>query len=524
MRQSVRELVGQSLMLSFDGCHATTELLNALAETRANGVILFARNIGSPHELWELNRALQSHAAAIGSPPLLISIDQEGGIVSRLPAPFTTMPSQMAQAATGDPEIAYRCAFLTGRQLRASGINTNFAPVLDVNNNPANPVIGTRSFGADPGLVAMFGLAALRGYADAGVIATAKHFPGHGDTEVDSHLGLPRVAHGRSRLDQVELAPFVAAFAADTPAVMTAHIIFSALDDVPATLSRRILTDLLRHELGYNGVVFTDALTMQAIAALYGPAEAALRSKLAGADVLLPLGMLDDQIAVARALCSAVEDGTVPRAMFEATADRLARLRAKYSVQYALPPFAAPDPAVYAEALDIARRSITMVHNRALLPLAPATRLVLIDCLLPRFSLVEEALAQAATFQALVAETFSELTTLVIGPEPSDEEIAQAVGLLRRGDVAMFVSRNATHIPRQLDLARALCAAGKPVIHVAARSPYDAGLVVDAAAALVTYGDSEVSLCALVEVLAGQTLPRGQAPVELPFASSGKDT
>ena len=255
--------------------------------------------------LHELCGALQAQATALGLPPLLIAIDQEGGIVSRLPAPFITTPSSMAQAATDDPAAAQECTRITGRQLRAFGINTNFAPVLDVNCNPANPVIGTRAFGADPHTVTRYGLAALQGYRETGVIATIKHFPGHGDTGVDSHFGLPVAHHDRARLDAVELAPFKAAIAAGAPALMSAHMVFSALDNLPATLSRAILTELLRSELGFEGVIFTDALNMRAIADRYGATEAAIMAKAAGADVLLPLGHLAGQVAVVKALSDA---------------------------------------------------------------------------------------------------------------------------------------------------------------------------------------------------------------------------
>src|SRR5262245_37329691 len=257
MSHSSADLVGQSLLLSFSGSELTREIQMALERVRPAGVILFAANIASPAGLRRLCAELQQSVARLGLPPLLIGVDQEGGVVSRLPAQFVTTPCAMAQAIGGDPEAARECATITGRQLRACGVNLNFAPVLDVNCNPANPVIGTRSFGADAGTVTRFGLAALAGYRTAGVIATVKHFPGHGDTTVDSHLGLPAVDHGRARLDEVELAPFRAAIAAGAPAVMSTHIVFRALDTLPATLSRNILTDLLRGELRFDGIVFT---------------------------------------------------------------------------------------------------------------------------------------------------------------------------------------------------------------------------------------------------------------------------
>lgn len=523
MKQTVRDRVGQSLMLSFDGVEATDEVLDALTLTRACGVILFARNVGAPGELHTLTSSLQAHAAAIGLPPLLIAIDQEGGNVTRLPRPWTTVPSQMAQAATRDLQAATTCARITGQQLRAVGINTNFAPVLDVNNNPANPVIGTRSFGQDPAFVAEWGLAAMRGYREANVIATAKHFPGHGDTHVDSHVGLPVVLHNRERLRSIELLPFQAAFNAHVPAIMTAHIIFEALDPLPATLARSILIDLLRDGMGYTGVVFTDALEMRAIADTYGPIEAALMSKAAGADVLLPLGRLRDQIAIAQALAAAVDDERLSIDMFDATAERLHGLRGEYNIEGNVPPFADPDPALHDEAVTIAQRGLTLAQGGATLPLPPSTRLALIDCLLPKFSAVEEALERAELLRAMLAHAFADVRHLVLSPDLADDEVAQAIGLAQGCDALLLVTRNASLIPRQFEVARLLATVGVPVIHAAARTPYDAGIVSSAVATLLTYSDAEVSLQALVDVLAGRASAGGRSPVTLPFLHGGAE-
>ena len=515
MNGAHRDLAGQSVMLSFTGTRVTHELVVALERMRACGVILFARNIGSPTDLYALTATLQEQAAALGLPPLLVGIDQEGGPVTRLRPPFVTVPSQMAQAAAADPSAAYRCAALTGRQLRAFGINVNFAPVLDVNCNPGNPVIGVRAFGEDAAAVTRLGLEALRGYREASVVATGKHFPGHGDTDLDSHLGLPVLRYPRERLHEVELAPFVAAFGAGLPAVMTAHIVFEALDALPATLSRSILTGLLREELQFEGVVFTDALDMQAIAGRYGPVEAALRSKAAGADVLLPLGTLDEQIAVVEALQSAIADGSIPRSAFEATAVRLDALREAYGIDYTLPAFSKPGSALYDEALDMARRAVTVTHGVAALPLAKSSRLVLIDCMLPRFSQAEEAIERSDFLRGLVTAAFPRAISLALPPEPADEEVAHARALAESGDATLLVTRNAYLIESQARLARALAASRVPLIHAAVRNPYDASLVPDSTAALLTYGDPEVSLQALVEVVGGDIRAQGVLPVTL---------
>src|SRR5690606_667232 len=254
------------------------------------GVILFARNIRDPVQVANLTRSLQQLAQSSGARiPLFIATDQEGGIVARLRSPAAVMPGAMALGAASSPELAYEAGRSTARQLLAVGINMNFAPVVDVNNNPANPVIGVRSFGEDPELVAELGAAFIRGQQEEGVISTAKHFPGHGDTDTDSHIALPRADHPRVRLDQVELVPFRAAIAAGVDAIMTAHVTFPSIDPtpgLPATLSHRVLTGLLREELGHEGLIVTDAMEMQAITANFGIAEAAVRAVEAVGDMV----------------------------------------------------------------------------------------------------------------------------------------------------------------------------------------------------------------------------------------------
>jgi len=508
------EVVGQCVLLRPHGPEATPELLDALARTRAGGVVLFGDNVASPAQLHGLVGALQGRAAALGLPPLLVAIDQEGGLVGRLPPPFTLVPSQAAQAATGDPEAAAVCARITGEQLRGMGVTVNFAPVLDVNVDPANPVIGTRAFGDDAAVVARFGLAALRGYRDAGVVAVAKHFPGHGDTRVDSHLGLPVVGHDRARLDAVELAPFRAAIGAGVPAIMTAHVVYPALDTEPATLSRPILTDLLRGELGFAGVVFTDALEMRAIADRHGLAGAARLAKAAGADVVLPLGPLAEQVEVVASLREAARSGEIAADAFAATAERLDALRAAYGVSHVPPPFAAPSPALDAEALAIAQRGLTVLRGRERLPLLPRTRLAVIDCAQPRWSLVEEASARADLLREAVVASFPGATGLVVGPEPTPDELDRARALAAGSEAILLVTRDAFRYAHQARLGQALAGLGVPLVHAAARGAGDAALFPDAAATLLTYGDPPVSLRALVGILAGRVEPTGSPRTE----------
>lgn len=330
----LRDKLGQMLLGGFDGTKMTTEAMKLIAAYRTGGIIYFSRNVSSPEQLAALTRELQEAASANGVPPLWISIDQEGGMVARITEGVTLMPGQMAIAAAGSAEEAYRAAYVSGSELRRIGINLNYAPVLDVNNNPLNPVIGVRSFGESPEAVAEFGAAAVRGYQDAGVAATAKHFPGHGDTDVDSHLDLPTVPHDRTRMDKVELVPFKRAFAEGVDAVMSAHIYFPALEKekLPVTLSPSVLTGLLREELGFEGIITTDCMEMNAIAEHYGVAEASVLAVLAGADQILVSHRSDRQGAALAALEAAVHEGRIAEARIDDSVRRLLRMKWKRGI------------------------------------------------------------------------------------------------------------------------------------------------------------------------------------------------
>lgn len=330
----LQDKLGQMLLGGFDGTKMTTEAMKLIAAYRTGGIIYFSRNVSSPEQLAALTRELQQAAAANGVPPLWISIDQEGGMVARITEGVTLMPGQMAIAAAGSAEEAYRAAYVGGSELRMIGINLNYAPVLDVNNNPLNPVIGVRSFGESPEAAAEFGAAAVRGYQDAGVAATAKHFPGHGDTDVDSHLDLPTVPHDRARMDKVELVPFKRAFAEGVDAVMSAHIYFPALEKekLPVTLSPSVLTGLLREELGFEGIITTDCMEMNAIAEHYGVAEASVLAVLAGADQILVSHRSDRQGAALAALEAAVHEGRIAEARIDDSVRRLLRMKWKRGI------------------------------------------------------------------------------------------------------------------------------------------------------------------------------------------------
>ncbi len=290
---TVEAKVGQVMMIGFDGVELSAELREMITRFHIGGVVEFTRNVVSRDQLTRLNADLQRAARESGDPGLFISIDQEGGRVTRLQAQagFAEFPSAMEVGASRDPALAARrVAHAMAGDMRAVGINMDLAPVLDVNNNAANPVIGSRSFGADPERVAACGVAFLETLQADGIMAVGKHFPGHGDTTVDSHLALPVVAYDRTRLEAVEFLPFQAAIRAGVAGIMSAHIAFPAIDPtgMAATLSPRVMTHLIRDEFGFAGIRMTDSLEMGALATSGYPAALAAATALrAGADMLL---------------------------------------------------------------------------------------------------------------------------------------------------------------------------------------------------------------------------------------------
>lgn len=320
------------LCIGFPGPEPDAEF-RALLDRGVRAVILFARNATSIPDA----RRLTDRLRAATPERLLVAIDQEGGSVRRLTEGTAAIPSMRDVGATGDPARAAEVGALLARDLRAAGIDLDLAPVLDVDSNPANPVIGPRAFSADPDRVAAMGAALIAALQVGGVAACGKHFPGHGDADVDSHHDLPVLRHDRDRLERIELPPFRAAIAADVAAIMTAHVLLPALDATrPATLSPAIVAGLLRRDLGYAGVVISDDLEMEAIAGRLGIGEAAVAAVAAGVDLLLVCHEAERQHAALDALAAAIRDGTIPAPRVAAALHRIDALLAR------VPP---PDPA-----------------------------------------------------------------------------------------------------------------------------------------------------------------------------------
>jgi beta-N-acetylhexosaminidase len=518
-------MIGQKLLIAFHGKdRLPPEAVEAILAYRPGGITLFrSLNIDTPAQVRQLTGLLQQAARQAGLPPLLIAADQEGGQLMAIGEGATQLPGNLALGATGSADLARQAGEVLGIELRAMGVNIDYAPCCDVNVNPNNPVIGTRSFGEDPQSVAELSAALVAGLQSRGVAAAAKHFPGHGDTARDSHHGIPVVPHALERLRRVEFPPFAAAIAAGVKLVMTAHLALPAVDgrsDLPATLSPAVIRGLLRGELGFAGVVVTDALDMKAIRQGEALGDEAVRSAAAGADLLLVTSNPLDQRRVHTSLEQALQLGQLDAAEVRASAGRILALKDWLAGQGPPPDLSVVGCASHrAVADEIAARSVTLVRDQAgLLPIRPqeGQRLVVI---LPRpqdltpadtSSYVVPALAEALRAYHM------DVTELILPHAPQEQDIAFALQQLRPTDIVILGTLNAFTRPEQAALARALLRSGNPVVIAALRMPYDLAAFPEAPTYVCTYSVLEPSLRALARALFGQAPSRGRLPVSIP--------
>ncbi|GKZ14638.1 beta-N-acetylhexosaminidase [Haladaptatus sp. T7] len=509
---SLPEKVGQLFVAGFDGTTPTAAIEELVSERHLGGVIYFSRNVESPGQLRTLSRTLQGFVPH-GKPPLLLSIDQEGGRVARLPW-GTELPSAMALGATDDPELASRAGRAVGSELRALGVDIDLAPVLDVNNNPDNPVIGVRSFGERPERVAELGAAFADGLQDAGVVACGKHFPGHGDTAVDSHLDLPVIDHDRERLDAVELKPFRRAIDAGIGAIMTTHVAFPTIaEDAerPATLSPRVVTGLLREELSFDGLVVTDCMEMKAIADGVGTVEGCVQAVEAGCDQLCVSHTPAKQRAAIDAVIEAVESGRIAESHIDAAVRRVLRAKRVYGAGYVGGENEWDDGAAECRstAREVAERGVTLVRDEAdALPLPQRVAVYEFDG--GRGSPAEEASGRGGAFASALSATGVAVDGTVLAPGELPEERANSPR------ETVVCTSDAASNPDQAAVVQALQEAGANPIVVATRNPYDLAAMPNVETYLTTYDDTPASLAAAAELLAGKGTPSGRLPVTIP--------
>ncbi|MGM0829322.1 MAG: beta-N-acetylhexosaminidase [Bacillota bacterium] len=330
---SLDEKIGQMIIAGVNGTQHGENMKTLIQQHKVGGFIFFSDNLSGPRQTVQFLNNMK--ADNVNNPlPLLLSIDQEGGKVTRLPGGLVNFPTNQKIGALNDPDVSFEVGTILGKELKEYGFNLDFAPVLDVNSNPNNPVIGDRSFSDHPDIVSELGIQTMRGIQSEGILSTIKHFPGHGDTSVDSHLELPVVTKSIQELESLELIPFKEAINNGADLVMVAHILLPKIDDTyPSSLSKNVITDLLRKKLNYNGVVITDDMTMKAITNNYGMGQATVQAVKAGSDLILIAHDYNKALAAIEALKKAVQNGEISEGRIDASVNRIIELKQAYKLE-----------------------------------------------------------------------------------------------------------------------------------------------------------------------------------------------
>ena len=507
---TMRELLGQKLVFGFHGTSLTAEMKALIRAYKIGNVILFLRNVENAEQLRTLCREIQALIREETGHPAFIIIDQEGGMVSRLPKDAVNVPGAMAVAATGDPENARLASEITIRQLKGLGANFNMAPVLDVNSNSNNPVIGVRSFGDEAEKAAAFGCASMAPYEGSGVLCCVKHFPGHGDTAVDSHLGLPRVDKTWEELEELELIPFRRAIEAGAPAVMMSHVLFPKIEEaeLPCTMSRKMITGMLRERLGFEGLILTDCMEMGAIQDHFGTPEGVVASIRAGVDLAEISSSFELEKLSAEAVNRAAEQGAFDRKELEASVRRI--LRFKELLYEKTEPELCNRPQDRAISEKLSRQAVTQIAGT---PFLADETTFFCGCRDYRASGAGNEDGSAVVFPEYLARIFGG-KSLITTKEPDKTEIQFALERAKNCSKIILGTCNGHLFRGQLELARALAETGKPMAVVAMRNPYDLSALPEQVWKLACYDYSQASLQALAEVFRGAE-PMGHCPVKL---------
>jgi beta-N-acetylhexosaminidase len=517
------EKIGQLMLLGFGGTTMDETVERFLDEKKPGGVALFARNIKTVPQTVKLIRDVRSHDPH--GIPMFVSVDQEGGHVVRIKKDVIVLPSAMALGAADDEDLAFRVGIALGRDMHIMGFNMNLAPVLDVNSNPKNPVIGIRSFGEDPVKVGAMGAAYLRGLQQEGVVAVAKHFPGHGDTEDDSHQLMPVLSHDEARLKSVELIPFKRAFEAGLDALMTAHISLPRIaeePDMPSTVSKNVLTGIARDELGYKGVIMTDGLEMNGIVDRYGSGEAAVRAVQAGADMVMVLWFPEKKDEVQRALTKAVQEGRISKARLDESVRRILELKARRGLFTPLlntsAALAKLKDGGHRKIVDeVARRAITLVKNDGeVLPLSPLTTVGEGDKAKTRATKVVIASSEPV-FTSMLKKRLKGASSVTLSPVPSrlkiEKDAAKILSLAKGADVVVIGVMDGLNndVVKTVKKARP----DLPVVVVSFGSPYLLSSFPDVEGYVCAFGFYAESEVAAARALLGDDKPDGTLPVSL---------
>ena len=525
---TLEEQIGQLLMIGFWGTTPSPEIIDMIQRYHVGNIILFSRNIHDTLQVFELTQQLQAISKEAGQRyPLLIAIDQENGLVQRLGDTATIFPGNMALGAIASEDIAYKVAMATGNELKALGINMNLAPVVDVNNNPANPVIGVRSFGEDASLVARLGTAMVKGYRAAGILSCLKHFPGHGDTTTDSHLALPVIPYTLQRLEALELVPFWSGIEARAEGVMIAHIAFPTLmeqNTLPATLSSTIVQELLRKQLDFKGIILSDCMEMEAISETFGTERGVVMALQAGIDLVLVSHEYKYQRASIEAIQAAIQSHELTTQAVRQEAERVLKLKAGY-LSWEDVPGTTRSPAIVGceKHLQLQRMafelSTTLVRNdEALLPLKLNSdkRIVVLSPYRNTMTMVEDRYYSDDLLVDILQQYHPHAELVTVAPGLLDDNCKLLLQTTRESDIFVLATVNAHRDLQQAQLVRCLVSSGRHIIVIATRDPYDLQAFPQLSTYLCTYEYSRPALLAAMHVMFGEKQAQGHLPVRIP--------
>lgn len=511
---TTQEKIGQLIVAGFHGTTVGPEIENLIREYKVGNILLFSRNIESAAQLFKLNQDLQKIAMETFGIPLYITIDQEGGMVTRIFEDGTFFPGAMTIAAANNVEYAYKIGDLMGKELIDLGINMDLAPVLDVNNNPKNPVIGVRSFSDDPDKVALFGNANIRGLQNH-VVATAKHFPGHGDTHVDSHLALPKVEKPLNELEKFEFKPFKAAINDGLHAIMSAHINFTHLteDGLPVTLSKRALTGLLREEMGFEGLIITDGIEMKAIHDNYGTIEATLKTVNAGANLVCICHDLPYQIGASDRFNKALETGELTMDTLNERVARILTYKEKLNVDLTRTYEDVKENVESIESKAFARQvveeAVTLIKGETFKQHGKT----LVISTNPQATSIADEDSHNSKLGRRIREVFANFEVIETKVKPTEVEIADIVSKASAFDQIVYTSYNGNVYQTQIQLIDALSALNKDLHVLALRNPYDLYYTKNIKNYVAFYEYTPNSIEAVVKYLKGQLKPQGVSPI-----------
>lgn len=509
---TLKEKVGQMIGLAFSGDVYSPELKMQVEDIEAGLIIYFKDNCVTPKQVFDLNKKINECAKI----PPFIAIDQEGGMVARVTEGIVQSPGAMAISATQKLENSYQLAKNMGIELRHLGFNFNFAPVGDVNNNPKNPVINVRSYSENPHITADYMEQAVLGYHDAGLMTSVKHFPGHGDTAVDSHIGLPIVDFDKERLDKMELIPFYRVIEKDLPGIMASHVLYTKYDEkYPTTLSKKIVTGLLREEMGFKGLVVTDSLTMSAVFDNFSLEEIVLNGFNSGCDILLLCGArkVEMQKEFADIALRLAEEGKIPLEVIDAAVERILKYKEMYKVGQMADSFEdikgdLEEPSRMEYAQQVADDSLTLLKDeKQLLPLNKEEKILVVFPQIKVVTLVENddnTLSCLADYMPFAVDKH------YISINPNEEERKELLAKIANYDKIVYCSYNANFNPTQADLINSIDK--DKLVVVAVRTPYDIN-VLDVHTYVCSYEASLLSFKALAKYLTGKIPAKGILPV-----------